>query len=310
VKREYYTVIGPVVNLRKIPREDSPSWTRDDMLLSQLLFNEKVRLQDQDKGWALVEAPEQQTFRMHNRWEGYSGWVRRESIRPWTAKEDETIAIVKTPATPVFQAPVDNGSALFEVSIGTKVTVDEALTEPGRFCPIKLGEGENGWIDKACLRMTGHESAGDRSRPDVLATALLFLGVPYLWGGRSMYMPGLKTIATGVDCSGLVNLVFRAHGIDIPRDAYEQRMKADPVPARELKPGDLIFVARGESAVSHVMLFAGGENFIEAHETGADVRMSTFKERFGVGLIRLAEEEDNRRRLADDREVSFGRILP
>jgi gamma-D-glutamyl-L-lysine dipeptidyl-peptidase len=310
VSREYHTVIEPVTNLRKVPWEGVSSYDRDDLLLSQLLFGERVLLRDENNGWGLVEAVEQQTFRMHGRWEGYSGWVRKNSIRLCPAdQEGTTDAIIRTRTAPVLDTPVEGGRILFELSVGTRISVGEASADTGRFCPVRLQEGENGWIDKNCLRMGGHESARDRSSRDILATAMLFLGVPYLWGGRSMHMPGLNAIATGVDCSGLTNLVYRAHGIDIPRDAHEQWMKAAPLPARKLESCDLVFVARGESAVSHVMLFAGGENFIEAHETGADVKMSTFRERFGVDLSRIAGEQSSAR-LEGDREISFGRVLP
>ena len=310
MQRQYYTVIEPVTNLRKVPREGASFFGRDDLLLSQLLFGEKIFMNDESGAWALVEAVEQQTFRTHGRWEGYSGWVRKESIRPCPADQDgTTYAIIKTRTAPVLAAPEEGGAIFFELSVGTRIAVGEMSAKTGRFYAVELPEGENGWIDKKRLRLAGHESAKDRSRRSILATAMFFLGVPYLWGGRSMHMPGPNAIATGVDCSGLTNLVYRAHDIDIPRDACEQWLRAEPLPAMRLEPCDLVFVARGESAVSHVMLFAGGENFIEAHETGANVRMSTFRERFGIDLGRIAAEQD-RAQLEDGREISFGRVLP
>jgi gamma-D-glutamyl-L-lysine dipeptidyl-peptidase len=310
VQREYYTVIEPVTNLRKAPQEGASSYDRDDLLLSQLLFGEKLFLNDESCGWAFVEAVEQQTFRTHGRWEGYSGWVRKESICPCPADQDRTTdAVIKTRTAPVLAAPEEGGEIFFELSVGTRIALGEVSAETDRFCPVRLPQGNSGWINKDRLRLVAHESAKDRSRQNILATAMLFLDVPYLWGGRSMHMPGLKAIATGVDCSGLTNLVYRAHDIHIPRDAYEQWLKADPLPVRRLEPCDLVFVARGESAVSHVMLFAGGGSFIEAHETGANVRMSTFRERFGIDLSEITGER-NRARLEDDREISFGRVLP
>ena len=53
----------------------------------------------------------------------------------------------------------------------------------------------------------------DALEPDAVTTALRYLGVPYLWGGRS---------ALGLDCSGLVQIALTLSGFDCPRDSYMQ----------------------------------------------------------------------------------------
>ena len=49
--------------------------------------------------------------------------------------------------------------------------------------------------------------------PDYVATALAFLGVPYLWGGKT---------SLGLDCSGLVQVALHRAAIPCPRDADQQ----------------------------------------------------------------------------------------
>ena len=52
------------------------------------------------------------------------------------------------------------------------------------------------------------------STNDSLAdTAMKFINSPYIWGGR---------IPSGIDCSGLTQLVYKIHGIPIPRDSWQQ----------------------------------------------------------------------------------------
>ncbi len=71
----------------------------------------------------------------------------------------------------------------------------------------------------------------DTHEDDTAATALRFLGVPYLWGGDSNW---------GLDCSGLVHAALRAAGRDCPRDSDQQEAFFAPAdgPAQR---GDLVF---------------------------------------------------------------------
>ena len=123
-----------------------------------------------------------------------------------------------------------------------------------------------------------------------------------------MPLPWSRGPVMGVDCSGLVNLVFRACHIDIPRDAHDQWATAAAVAPEELQPGDLIFQSReGKAdAIDHVMLSLGGDRFIEAPQTGDVVRIRSFRERFGLDLEGLGQTAFT----VQNRRLCFGRITP
>lgn len=115
------------------------------------------------------------------------------------------------------------------------------------------------------------------NRKQLIEEAMNFLGTPYLWGGRSSYFPG--RIAS-VDCSGLVNLLYHAQGISIPRNAHDQFLFGRRIGG--LEPGDALYLARIEQASSeqpkaermhHVILKLENDLFIEAPETGKKVRL-------------------------------------
>jgi len=138
----------------------------------------------------------------------------------------------------------------------------------------------------------------------------IFLGQPYLWGGLS---PETKTLKVkegqpkhGVDCSGLTHLVYRKSSMIIPRDAHEQWMKAKPIKRSELKLADLIFSAKADNPkkITHVALYAGEEQIIEAPQTGMVVRKIPFKEKYGKELNKV-ESGDT----VGDRVIYFGSYL-
>ncbi len=96
--------------------------------------------------------------------------------------------------------------------------------------------------------------------------ALAQVGTPYIWGGET---PGV-----GFDCSGLVQAAYKAAGITLPRvaqDQYDATAKLGP--GEPLQPGDLVFFGGGPADVTHVGIYIGNGQMVDAPYTGADVRV-------------------------------------
>jgi cell wall-associated NlpC family hydrolase len=127
-----------------------------------------------------------------------------------------------------------------------------------------------------------------------------------LWGGRSLHDEKISDVLTGVDCSGLINWSFRQTGRGVPRDAHEQYMKAQRLEANNVKPGDLFFLAKKDKPekIVHVGFFTGGDNLLEAPESGKVVREITFRERFGKELKDLKNGD-----VVGDRIIYFGTLF-
>ncbi|MDR1063681.1 MAG: C40 family peptidase [Azoarcus sp.] len=107
----------------------------------------------------------------------------------------------------------------------------------------------------------------------LLGEGLMYIGVPYRWGGVSPI--------TGMDCSGLVQLVFRnAVGINLPRTAIEQATQGNRVSLRDLKPGDLVFFNTIGRNISHVGIYVGNGKFLNSPTTGKFVRIDKLYSRF------------------------------
>lgn len=83
-----------------------------------------------------------------------------------------------------------------------------------------------------------------------------FLGVPYLWGGKSTF---------GTDCSGFVQTAFRVLGINLPRDAYQQVEIGKTIHfANEAIPGDLAFFQNSEKKITHVGICLENHEIVHA----------------------------------------------
>ncbi len=106
--------------------------------------------------------------------------------------------------------------------------------------------------------------------PDAIRlTSLLFYGTPYKFGGNSFHT---------LDCSGFVQKVFRANGIELPRDSRSQAKYGYKVSLSELKPGDLLFFKTYKQDVSHVGIYIGDGKMIHAATRGGRVMLSSIRE--------------------------------
>ncbi|MDM7889243.1 C40 family peptidase [Curtobacterium sp. RHCJP20] len=96
---------------------------------------------------------------------------------------------------------------------------------------------------------------------DVVEDAKKYLGVPYVFGG---------TTRSGMDCSGLVQTVFKGLGVTMPRVVPDQADMGVPVGSlKDAKPGDLI-IPKGEQ---HIVIYVGDGKVLHAPRPGKDVRI-------------------------------------
>lgn len=215
-----------VAALRRRPDATAPQDT-------QLLSGETVRVFDRADGWAWVQ----------NDADGYVGYLEEAALSDTVAPATHVVAALRSFLFPAPDLKVPPRDAL---TLGGAVAVAGAA-EKG-FLPVRIGARE-GWV------YGRHLAPRSDTAPDYVATALRFLGAPYLWGGKD---------SLGLDCSGLIQVVMARAGIPCPRDTDMQaaglgRVVAEGPLAAPPARGDVIFFP------GHVAIALDGTQVVHAN---------------------------------------------
>ena len=247
--KKKYVVNVSVADLRREPILGQHSYERDFMQESQVLFGECLLGGEPQGGWLHVECVEQQYCDGEGRWMGYPGWIEE-----WQVTEVDEFPLNNLVVTALW-AEILSEEPL-QVSAGTKLC---GVNCSEGWWSVRLPSGQQGRI--AVTHVKEISSGVDGAL--MISIAKKMVGSPYLWGGRSAYHKDWKT---GVDCSGLTNLLYRMQGIDIPRNAHDQYLKSEALDWEQLQLGDLLFEVseKNPERIDHVILYAGNEELIEA----------------------------------------------
>jgi hypothetical protein len=114
---------------------------------------------------------------------------------------------------------------------------------------------------------------------DLVAFAKQYIGTPYAWGGNSL--------TNGVDCSGLVQQVYKNFGIQVSRTTYTQIGEGKAIKMNELKAGDMVFFDTdpGTGGPDHVGIYMGDGKMIHAPRPGKSVEISDLTTGYWQGIF-------------------------
>jgi hypothetical protein len=231
--------------------------------VTQVILGTQLVVAREQRGWLWVTAPDT-----------YRGWIepaatRRLKFRQSRYASRGRIALVTSNVAVVYLEPFGEPRERITVTVDVRL---ELVSEQRHRFRVHLPDGRFGWIrrQEVSVREASFRYPV-RGRQKTAETGMRFLGVPYLWGG---------TTPLGFDCSGLVQLIYKMNGIDIPLDADMQFMVGTPVGTREMEPADLLFFSTKSSGITHGGIYLGDGDFLHASGKANGVTVTRFKDPF------------------------------
>lgn len=198
-----------------VPLRSGPSHKTE--MLSQILFGEKYSIVDKAGSWVKIETV----------FDNYMGWLDIDHLQ-------------HSPVDDILSGHVLNRALLCYKNDKTKIVLEAG-------CEIFNPDFDGKVFYIGNSQYTAKSEFGNNyiSSNDSLAdSAIKFINSPYIWGGR---------VPSGIDCSGLTQLVYKIRGIPIPRDSWKQAEAGKNIDfIEQAEPGDLVFFDNDRGKITHV----------------------------------------------------------
>lgn len=270
-KNSTQIVVVPVANMYSGPSDQSD-------VVSQAIYGSNVTLLTARGEWCRIQTVDH-----------YKGWVPSRHLRLVQSgagyATSGVIVQVESLFANIYHEPdVTRHKPVVTIPFESRLVVipDEETVEKGEKAgKKKKKDNHEGWLrvrlpDKRSEWIQASDVVSDpkpRSISESIELAKRFLGIPYLWGGSSSF---------GFDCSGFTQMLVRARGFNMPRDADKQAAWTGvaAIDRKDLQPGDLLFFGSSPRNITHTGMYIGDGQFIHDTTSGHPV----------VQISRLEEE--------------------
>ncbi len=213
-----------ICNLSIVPLRLEPSHISE--LISQVLYGDFFKVLEQRKNWSRIRLS----------YDNYEGWIDNKQYKEILEKEYKNLhqsdAIYSTDLVEFIQG---NSKELY---------------------PITLGSTLNG-LSLLNHSYDGHSTNSNKTKENIINTALLYLNTPYLLGGKTPF---------GIESSGFTQMVYKLNGYQLLRETVQQATQGDVLSfIEESEPGDLAFFDNNEGNIIHVGIIMKDNYIIHVH---------------------------------------------
>lgn len=265
------------LNIRKEPDESGK-------LVGKLPKNAACEIISSENGWAYIKSGK------------VEGYVKEEYLSTgYEAKKKgeelaTALAVATADALNIREEPSTDAEIITQVAAGEALDIveirddgwikvyldDEEVYVSGEYVEVKSDLA-------TAITMTEllYGQGVSDVRVDLCQYAKQFLGNPYVWGGTSL--------TSGADCSGFVLSVFSKYGVSLPHSSRAQANQGTSISASELKPGDLVFYAKG-GTINHVAIYIGGGQVIHASSPKTGIKISPYNYRTPHKMVRILHD--------------------
>lgn len=203
-------------------------------MVSQVLFGEQIEIVSKKKNWYKIKCS----------WDGTIGWVDPRQFRVIREKELAKHKVESRAFALDHLAGLNSENATFPICIGSNLYDCDGIN-------VRLAFGLYQYHGQIV-----HLDQSRNSQKLLINIAKRYLHSPYLYGGRSIL---------GVDGEGLVQVIYKMIGLNLPRTALEQsKIGADIGFHSQAQIGDLAFFDQG-GLINKVGIIIGESQIVHVH---------------------------------------------
>jgi gamma-D-glutamyl-L-lysine dipeptidyl-peptidase len=261
-KNSTQIVVVPVANMYSGPSDQSD-------VVSQAIYGSNVILLTARGEWCRIQTADH-----------YRGWVPSRHLRlvqngAGYATSGVIVQVESLFANIYHEPDVTRHKPVVTIPFEARLVVIPDVAkdeEKDAKASKKKKDDHEGWLrvrlpDKRSEWIQASDVVADPkplSIPESIELAKRFLGIPYLWGGSSSF---------GFDCSGFTQMLVRARGFNMPRDADKQAAWTGvaAIDRKDLQPGDLLFFGSSPRNITHTGMYIGDGQFIHDSTNGHPV---------------------------------------